>query len=146
MTEPFELRPRVTEDIGQNIVDFHAEMQRLRDEHGPFLRELHCDSVVLRYLALRLPPVERKPWEPQPLGIPVIPDDDVPARHIRRVYDDGTSEDVEVMSEALYEINRDLPKMLEFKVPPSDSVAAYYRSKTVYTAPPLGSIIGPIGG
>jgi hypothetical protein len=117
-------------DVWQNVLDFHAAMDRLREEHGPFLRELRCDATVLRYLTLKLPPSERKPWEPPPLlGIPVIEDDDVPARHLRRVFDDGTTKDVEVLSEALEAVLRDMPATLKFKPQPvADSFAAYYRS------------------
>lgn len=90
-------------------------LARHRIEHGPFLREVRCDSTVLTYLTLKLRESERKPWEPQPLGTPVFEDDEVPARVIRRVYDDGTSEDVEVMGEATYELIRSMPETLECK-------------------------------
>jgi hypothetical protein len=121
MTEPA--------DVWQNVLDLQAAMDRPREEHGPFLRELRCDETVLRYLTLKLPASERKPLEPPPLlGIPVIEDDDVPARHLRRVYDDGTVDDVEVLSEALEAVLRDMPETLKFKPPPWDSFAAYYRS------------------
>lgn len=90
------------------------------EERGPLLREIRCDEVVLRYLTLKLKPApERKPWEPAPFwGTPIIEDGDVPARVIRRVLSDGTTKDVEVMSEAQYELVRDMPMMLEFKTPP----------------------------
>jgi hypothetical protein len=115
-------------DVWQNVLDLQAAMDRMREEHGPFLRELRCDATVLQYLTLKLQPNKREPGEPPPLlGIPVIEDDDVPARHLRRVYDDGTTEDVEVLSETLAAVLRDMPETL--KPPPVvDSFAAYYRS------------------
>jgi hypothetical protein len=96
-------------------------LARHRAEHGPALREVRCDSTVLTYLTLRLQPDERKPYEPQPWGIPIIEDNDVPARAVRRVYDDGNSEDREVMSEAVYQMIRDMPQTLEFKPPTAPS-------------------------
>lgn len=92
-------------------------LARHRAEHGPALREIRCDSTVLTYLTLRLQPDERDPYEPQPWRIPIIEDNDVPARAVRRVCDDGTSEDREVMGEAVYEMIRDMPQTLEFKPP-----------------------------
>jgi hypothetical protein len=116
-------------DVWQNVLDLQAAMDRLRAEHGPFLRALRCDATVLQYLTLKLQPNKREPGDPPPLhGIPVIEDDDVPARYLRRVYDDGTTEDAEVLSEALEAVLRDLPETLKFKPPPWDGFAAYYRS------------------
>lgn len=104
-------------DAPPSTAELLGQLVRRRDERGPALREIRCDSTVLTYLTLKLQPDERKPYEPQPWGIPIIEDSDVPARAVRRVYDDGTSEDREVMGEAVYEMIRDMPQTLEFRPP-----------------------------
>jgi hypothetical protein len=112
-----EPRPYASGDVWQNVLDFYADLERDRAEHGPRLRELRCDPTVLTYLTLRWRPNGRKPWEPQPWGTPIIEDADIPARIVRCVYDDGTSEDIVAVGAAVYEMIRDMPKTLEFKQP-----------------------------
>lgn len=146
-TNSDEPRPYSSGDVMQNVRDLYADMERARAERGPFLRELRCGEIVLTHLTLNLPRSEREPWEPQPWGVPVIQDEDVPALHLRLVYDDGSTEDRKVISDMQAMLVEGLLKAeKDFTPPPMpDLFSAYCRSSAFY-APitrPLPPIWGP---
>lgn len=135
----------MTDDVWQNVLDLQAAIDRDREQRGPFVREFRCGTTVLRYMALKLPVGERKPWEPQPFGIPVVKDGDVPARCLRRVYDDGATEDVEVVSEAVESILEAMPETIEFTPPPTPNRLTDIYRYGVIAQPPTWSILGGFG-
>lgn len=134
-----------SDDAWRNVHEFYAALERDREQHGPRVCELRCAATVLRYLTLKLPVSDREPWEPAPLlGIPVIEDGDVPARCLRRVYNDGTSGDVEVISEATESILNGLDEPLKIDQP-LPNWASIYRYGAI-APPPTSSILGILGG
>jgi hypothetical protein len=102
-------------------------LARHRAEHGPFLRELRGSWFVVTYLAAALPKAETGPLCAAAFtGVPAIEDNDIPARHLRLVYDDDTTRDLEII-----------------KLPAIDRFGEFYRSSmftTPFTSAPTGII------
>jgi hypothetical protein len=123
----------VIPDAPPSTAELLDRLARHRAAHGPVLRELRGSWFVVTYLAAALPKAE-----PGPLcaaaftGVPVIEDNDIAARHLRLVYDDDTTRDLEII-----------------KLPTVDRFAEFYRS-SMFTAPfttaPTGIISNIITG
>lgn len=93
MSEPL---PYSSGNVLQNVRELYAAMDRYREQHGPMLRELRCPWGVRVFLQAVLPKAESAavPSLVVPTGVPLIDDADVPAGHLRFVYDDDTTRDV----------------------------------------------------
>lgn len=121
------------------LADLRSKRQLLAGHHpapdweATYLRELRGSWFVVTYLAAALPTAG-----PGPLcaaaftGVPVVEDNDIPARHLRLVYDDGTTRDLEII-----------------KLPAIDRFGEFYRSSmftTPFTSAPTGIISNIITG
>jgi hypothetical protein len=100
--------PDESPDVWQNVVDLYADIDRIREEYGPFLRELRCTLPVRAYLDALIGRAETQPFVPRIIGsVPLILDAGIPAGALRFVYDDGSTRDIQALAAVRYEVNTD---------------------------------------
>jgi hypothetical protein len=89
----------------QALSETLASVEAYRAEHGPFLRELRCQTAVREHLENLLPSGDPLPlFPPVSTSVPLIDDDDVAAGMLRFVYDDGSTVEHMVLAPAAAEM------------------------------------------